>query len=336
MTITRRTFTAGAGALAVSTFAIGNARAAEFTYKYANNLPTTHPMNIRAQEAAAKIKEETSGRFELQIFPSSQLGSDTDTLGQIRSGAVDFFTLSGLILSTFVPAASINGIGFAFKDYPTVWAAMDGKLGEFVRAEIAKTRVIFAMDKIWDNGFRHTTSSTKPITSPADLNGFKIRVPASPLWTAMYKAFGSAPTTINFNEVYTALQSKIVDGQENPLAVISTAKLYEVQTYCSLTNHMWDGFWFLANKRNWDALPADIQQIVAKNINAAGVNQRADVEKLSQTLQSDLTAKGMKFNTVDPAPFRDKLKSAGFYSEWKAKYGEAAWATLEASVGSLG
>src|ERR1700754_4949715 len=91
MTISRRTFTAGAGALAVSTFAIGKARAAEFTYKFANNLPATHPLNVRAQEAAAKIKEETSGRFELQIFPSSQLGSDTDTLGQIRSGAVDFF-----------------------------------------------------------------------------------------------------------------------------------------------------------------------------------------------------------------------------------------------------
>jgi TRAP-type transport system periplasmic protein len=334
--MTRRAFAAGTGALAISSFAIGRARAAEFTYKFANNLPLSHPMNIRAQEAAAKIKEETGGRFELQIFPSSQLGSDTDTLGQIRSGAVDFFTLSGLILSTFVPAASINGVGFAFKDYPTVWAAMDGKLGDYVRAEIAKTRVIFAMDKIWDNGFRHTTSSTKPITAPADFANFKIRVPPSPLWTSMFKAFGSAPTTINFNEVYSALQSKIVDGQENPLAVISTAKLYEVQSYCSLTNHMWDGFWFLANKRNWDALPEDVRVVVAKNINAAAIAQRADVEKLSQTLHTELAAKGLKFNTVDPAPFREKLKSAGFYSEWKGKYGDAAWATLETSVGALG
>lgn len=336
MIISRRTFAAGAGALAASTFAIGRARAAEFTYKFANNLPLTHPLNIRAAEAAARIKEETSGRFELQIFPSSQLGSDTDTLGQIRSGAVDFFTLSGLILSTFVPAASINGVGFAFKDYPTVWAAMDGKLGEFIRAEIAKSRAILAFDKIWDNGFRHTTSSTKPIAAPADLANFKIRVPPSPLWTSMYKAFGAAPTTINFNEVYSALQSKIVDGQENPLAIIATAKLHEVQRYCSLTNHMWDGFWFLANRRNWEALPEDIRAVVAKHINAAGVTQRADVEKLSQTLQADLAAKGMTFNTVDPSPFRDTLKAAGFYDEWKAKFGDAAWATLESAVGALG
>jgi hypothetical protein len=96
--LTRRSFAAGTGALAVTGFSIGRARAAEFTYKFANNLALTHPLNKRAQEAAGKIKEETGGRFELQIFPSSQLGSDTDTLGQIRSGAVDFFTRSGLIL----------------------------------------------------------------------------------------------------------------------------------------------------------------------------------------------------------------------------------------------
>ena len=334
--ISRRSFAAGTGALAVSTFAIGRARAAEFTYKFANNMPINHPTNTRAQEAAAKIKEETGGRFELQIYPSSQLGSDTDTLGQIRSGAVDFFTLSGLILSTFVPAASINGVGFAFKDYDTVWKTMDGKLGEYVRAEIAKSRSIIAFDKAWDNGFRQTTTSNKPIVTPADLANLKIRVPPSPLWTSMYKAFGSAPTSINFNEVYSALQSKVVDGQENPLAIVSTAKLYEVQSFCSLTNHMWDGFWFLANRRNWEALPENIRGVVAKHINAAALLQRADIAKLNDTVQTELTGKGMKFNTVDPAPFREKLKAAGFYTEWKGKFGDAAWAMLEGSVGSLG
>jgi tripartite ATP-independent transporter DctP family solute receptor len=336
MKMSRRTFAAGAGALAVSSFAIGKARAAEFTYKYANNLPLSHPLNVRAQEAANKIKEETGGRFELQIFPSSQLGSDTDTLGQIRSGAVDFFTLSGLILSTFVPAASINGVGFAFKDYDTVWKTMDGKLGAYVRDEIAKSRSIIAFEKIWDNGFRQTTSSSKPIATPADLVNFKIRVPPSPLWTSMYRAFDAAPTSINFNEVYSALQSKVVDGQENPLAIVETAKLYEVQQYCSLTNHMWDGFWFLANRRNWEALPENIRASVTKHINAAAVAERADVAKLTEGLQSKLAERGMKINAVDPAPFREKLKKAGFYTEWKGKFGDAAWSLLEGSVGALG
>jgi tripartite ATP-independent transporter DctP family solute receptor len=325
--------TAFAGAVVGAPFIV-RAQQAEFTYKYANNLPDSHPMNARAREMAAAIKAETNGRFDLQIFPSSQLGSDTDTLSQVRSGGVEFFTLSGLILSTLVPAASINGIGFAFPDYATVWKAMDGELGAYVRQQIAKANLV-AMDKIWDNGFRQTTSSTKPINAPDELKGFKIRVPVSPLWTSMYKAFDSAPTSINFNEVYTALQTKVVDGQENPLAIISTAKLNEVQKYCSLTNHMWDGFWFLANRRAWERLPEDVRAIVAKHVNAAGVKEREDVAKLNGNLQQELAAKGMVFNQPDPGPFRDKLRKAGFYSEWKGKYGDEAWALLERAVGTL-
>jgi TRAP-type transport system periplasmic protein len=308
--------------------------APQITDKYANNLPDTHPMNVRAREMAAAIKQETNGRFELQIFPSSQLGSDTDTLTQIRSGGVEFFTLSGLILSTFVPPASINGMGFAFPNYDTVWKAMDGDLGAYVRAQIAKTSLL-AMEKIWDNGFRQTTTSTKPIATPDDFRGMKLRVPPSPLWTSMFKAFDAAPASINFNEVYSALQTKIVDGQENPLAIISTAKLYEVQKYCSLTNHMWDGFWFLANRAAWERLPDDIRVVVAKNINQAGVKERDDVAKLNATLQQDLANRGLVFNQPDPTSFREKLRSAGFYTEWQKKYGDEAWAILEKSVGKL-
>jgi TRAP-type transport system periplasmic protein len=335
--MTRRRLLAGASltllAPAVAPRA-ARAQQAQWVYKYANNLPETHPMNTRAREMAAAIKQETNGRFDLQIFPNSQLGSDTDTLSQIRSGGVEFFTLSGLILSTLVPAASINGMGFAFPDYGTVWDAMDGDLGAYIRAQIAKANLT-AMDKIWDNGFRQTTTSTKPVQKPDDFRGMKLRVPVSPLWTSMFKALDASPASINFNEVYSALQTKIVDGQENPLAIISTAKLYEVQKYCSLTNHMWDGFWFLANRRAWEALPDDVRGIVAKNINAAGLKERDDVAKLNATLQQDLAAKGLIFNRPDPVPFRDKLRAAGFYTEWKGKYGDEAWGLLEKSVGKL-
>jgi TRAP-type transport system periplasmic protein len=313
---------------------VARAQQAEFTYKYANNLPDTHPMNARAREMAQAIKAETNGRFELQIFPTSQLGSDTDTLSQVRAGGVEFFTLSGLILSTLVPAASINGVGFAFPDYATVWKAMDGGLGAYVRQQIAKANLV-AMDKIWDNGFRQTTSSTKPINTPDDLRGFKIRVPVSPLWTSMYKAFEASPASINFNEVYSSLQTKVVEGPENPLAIIATAKLYEVQKYCSLTNHMWDGFWFLANRRAWERLPQDVRTIVAKHINSAGEKEREDVAKLNAGLQEELAGKGLAFNRPDPAPFRDKLRQAGFYAEWKGKFGDEAWALLEKDAGKL-
>ena len=313
---------------------VARAQTAEFTYKFANNLPESHPFVARAREMAAAIKTETNGRFDLQIFPNNQLGSDTDMLSQVRSGGIEFFTLSGLILATLVPAASINGIGFAFPDYDTVWKATDGDLGAYVRREINKANLV-VMDKIWDNGFRQTTSSTKPINGPEDYKGFKIRVPVSPLWTSMFKAFDASPASINFSEVYSALQTKIVEGQENPLALISTAKLYEVQKYCSLTNHMWDGFWFLANRRAWEAVPEDMRAIVARNINAAAVKERADTAKLNASVREELAGKGLIFNQPDVAPFREKLRSAGFYSEWKGKYGEEAWALLEKSVGKL-
>jgi tripartite ATP-independent transporter DctP family solute receptor len=325
-----------AGAAAGATLAMPwVARAApEFSMKYANNVPLTHPLNVRAKEAMDRIKAQTNGRVDIEIFPNNQLGSDTDMLSQLRSGAIEFFTLSGLILSTLVPVASINGIGFAFASYDQVWPAMDGALGAYIRAQIDKAG-LHTMEQAWDNGFRQITSSTRPIKTPDDLAGFKIRVPPSPLWTSMFKAFDAAPTSINFSEVYSALQTKVVEGQENPLAVIFFAKLYEVQKYLSQTNHMWDGFWFLANGKAWQGLPADLREVIAKNLNQSALDQRDDVKKANDTLQADLTSKGMEFIKVDPAPFRAKLQSAGFYKEWRGKYGDEAWAVLEKFTGPI-
>ncbi|WP_375458982.1 TRAP transporter substrate-binding protein [uncultured Enterovirga sp.] len=333
MGLSRRSVLAGTASAAILGGSGARGQAAQFTYKYANNLPVAHPMNTRAQEAVAKIKQESGGRLDIQIFPNNQLGSDTDVLSQLRSGGVEFFTLSPLILSTLVPNASVSGIGFAFPDYASVWKAMDGELGTYVRGQIAKSGIV-AMEKIWDNGFRQITTSNKPIQNAADLKGVKLRVPVSPLWTSMFKAFDAAPASINFAEVYTALQTKIVDGQENPLAIISTAKLFEVQKYLSVTNHMWDGFWFLANRRAWERLPDDLRAIAEKNLNEAGMNERADVEKLNAGLRQELAAKGMTINETQPDSFRDALRKAGFYAEWKGKYGEETWAILEKAVGA--
>ena len=310
------------------------AHAAEFTYKYGNTLPPAHPMNVAATKAATRIAQESKGRLEIQVFPSSQLGSDTDMLSQVRSGALEFYSQSGLVLANIVPAAGINGVGFAFKDYDAVWAAMDGELGNFVRAEIEKVGLV-PMKRMWDNGFRQVTSSTRPITTPADLSGFKIRVPVSPIWVSLFKAFGASPASINFSELYSALQTRIVDGQENPLTLLESAKLYEVQKFCSLTGHMWDGFWFLANKRIWERLPADLREIAARNIDAAGLEQRAMLAEQDKTARSKLEGLGMKFNQPDAAAFRETLKRAGFYGEWKGKFGSSAWAVLEKYSGSL-
>jgi tripartite ATP-independent transporter DctP family solute receptor len=339
-TITRRDFltTAGLAAAATATGIALPARvfaqAAPIVLKYASSLPDSHPLNAHMREASAAIRKETNGRVDLQVFANAQMGGDTDMLSQVRAGGVDFIPLPGAILSTLVPVASIESVPFAFKNYDAVWAAMDGDLGRHVRAEAAKTGLI-AMDKVWNNGFRQITSSTRPIRTPADLKGFKIRVLVSPLWTSMFKTFGAAPTGISINETYSALQTKVVEGQENPLVVVQSARFYEVQKYCSLTGHIWNGFWMLASGKTWPKLPKDVQDIVARNINEAAMKQREEVIRLNQSLEPTLTAKGVTFNQVDQQAFRSDLEQKGFYTEWKKKYGDAAWALLEKYSGQL-
>lgn len=324
---------AGATALAsVSQPAL--AQAAPIVLKWANNIPVTHPSNVRIREAVEAIKRETGGKVDIQIFPNNQLGGDTDMLSQVRSGAIDIFPLSGLILQTLVPLAGINGLAFAFKDYATVWAAMDGDLGAYIRTAIGKAN-LHVFDRCLDNGYRNITSSTRPINTAADLKGFKIRVPVSPLWTSMFKAFDASPASINFGEVYSALQTKVVEGQENPLAVIDLAKFYEVQKYCSMTGHMWDGQWILANGKRWASLPADIQAVITKNVTEAVMKQRDDIRRLNNGLEAQLKAKGLTFSYPDKKSFREALSKAGFYKEWRTKFGEEAMGILEKYSGKL-
>jgi len=332
---TRRALLAGAAAFPLLTMLKWPASAAEFELKYATGQDPSHPVNLRAQEALTRIREATSGRVDIKLFPANQLGSDTDLLTQVRNGSVEFFNLSSLILATLVPISGITSVGFAFKNYDEVWGAMDGQLGDHIRSEIAKTP-IFTVSKIWDNGFRHVTSSTREIRGPADLKGFKLRVPPAPPLTSLFKALDAAPTPINFNEVYTSLQTKVVEGQENPLAIIATTRLYEVQKTCSLTAHVWDGYWVLGNKRAFAKLPTDVQAIITRELDKSARDQRADIAKLSDTLKADLKAKGITFIDVQQDDFRKALASTNFYAEWKQKYGPTAWDLMEKVSGKLG
>lgn len=308
--------------------------AAEFNYKWATGQDPTHPINLRQQEALDRIREATGGRVDIKLFPANQLGSDTDLLSQVRSGGVDFFNLSSSILSTLSAAAGILNTGFAFPDYDTVWKAMDGDVGTYVRTQIAKVGIL-APFRLYDNGFRQITSSTKPINVPDDLKGFKIRVPPSPILTSLFKSLDAGPAPINFNEVYSSLQTKVVEGQENPLPIIFTTRLYEVQKFCSMTGHSWDGYWILANRRVWEKLPEDLRTIVAREVDKSAFEQRGDIAKLSVSLRNDLTAKGLQFNDPDRAVFRQALGKTSYYKDWKAKFGDEAWSTLEKYTGAL-
>jgi tripartite ATP-independent transporter DctP family solute receptor len=332
--ITRRTLLAASAAVPLCGILTRRASAAEFNYKLATGQDPTHPVNIRAQEAIDRIREATGGRLDIKLFPANQLGSDTDLLTQVRNGSVEFFNLSSSILATFAPVAGIVNTGFAFPTYDAVWQGMDGELGAYIRAQIAKTPIL-TVSKIWDNGFRHITSSTREIRKPEDLKGFKIRVPPAPILTSLFKALDAGPAPINFNEVYSSLQTKVVDGQENPLPIIATTRLYEVQKSCSLTGHVWDGYWILGNKRAFERLPQDVREVVTREFDRSATDQRADIAKLSESLRQELTTKGLQFIDVDRAPFREALGKTSFYKEWKGKFGDEAWTHLEKISGKL-
>ena len=336
MMATRRSFTLGAAAALATVALPGRARAAEFSYKIGTSTPTNHPFNTRLIEAGAKIAKDSNGRMELQVFPDSQLGGDNDILSQARSGAIEFCQPTGQVLSSILPVAAINAMGFVFSDYGQVWPAMDGDLGSFIRAQImAKTNLV-PMNKMWDLGFRQITTSNRPVKNAADLVGLKLRVPIAPSLVSLFQGLKAAPVGMQFGEVYSALQTHIVDGQENPLSQVTAGKLYEVQKYVSMTNHVWDGYWICANQKAWARLPPDLQAIAAKALNETALAQRDDIAKLNESVKTELRDKGMTFNDTQPDEFRAQLKASGFYTDWRGKLGDEAWALLEKHVGKLG
>ncbi len=327
---------AAAAAAAVPLVAIRTrpAQAAEFSFKVATGQSLTQPINARLEQACARIQEASGGRMELKFFPASQLGSDTDLITQVRSGGIEFLNIAGSVISTVAPGAAITNVGFAFADYDHVWRGVDGPVGDYVKAQVEKAGLVIAA-KASDNSFRQITSASKPIRTPADLKDYRIRVPVSPIFTSLFTALGASPTSINFNELYTALQTKLVDGQENGLVAIEAGKLYEVQKYVAETNHIWDPFWLVANRRAMAKLPPDLQEIVRREFDRASLEQRADVLRLTGSLKDQLTARGLVFEAADKPAFRTALTQAGFYKTWKDKFGPEAWKALEAVTGEL-
>lgn len=333
----RKILMAGLGAGAIAAFGIRTrpANAAEFTYKLGTNVQETHPATIRAREAAKNIMEESGGRLALEIFPNNQLGGDTVALGQLRSGALEFYLIAGQILSNVLPAVSIYGMPFAFKGHPELWTALDGDLGTKLCNELPKAG-LQNVGKMWASGFRQFVSGAKPIESAEDLQGFKMRVPISQVWISIFRALGASPVSMNAPEMYTALQTKIADGCELPLSVIDSYKIYEVQRYCAMSSYMVESYFMAANDGAWSRLPAKLREIVERNFSAAAVRQRSDIAKEDTTLKAELSAKGIVFNNPDLESFKSVLRKNGFYVDWQKKYGVEAWSLLEKYSGKLG
>jgi tripartite ATP-independent transporter DctP family solute receptor len=333
--MTRGRFAAGSAAALASIAMIRTpARAAQWTYKYASNISIDHPLNVRMRECWDAVKAQTHGRLDVQIFPNNVLGGDTQALQQLRSGALQFFTLDGGILQAVVPVAAIQAIGFAFKDSAEAFRAMDGALGDYVRTQI-RAAGLYVHPKMWENGMRQITSGSHAIRGVNDLAGFKIRTPPGELWVDLFRSLGAAPSPLNFSEVYTALQTHVFDGQENPFAIIETARLFEVQKYLSLTNHMWSAYHFLGNMDAWKALPPDVQGVVERNLTKYALLQRRDTQQRNDSLAEKLARQGMTENRADEGAMRAKLASSGFYAKWRDRFGPQAWSLLEKTSGKL-
>jgi tripartite ATP-independent transporter DctP family solute receptor len=334
--LSREQFIAGAAAtVALPAVLRHPAMAAQFTLKLGHDIPVDHPLTTHLVNVAGKLKTATDGQVELQLFPNNQLGNDNHMLSQLRSGAMQMMAVGDNILAEFVPPAAIDNIAFAFKDSATAYAAVDGDVGAQVRVEIEKIG-LRPMTKMWVLGFRQMTTSTRPINTPADLRGFKMRVPPSPISLSMFKDLGAAPMTLNAAEMYTALQTHLADGQENPLGTIEANKMYEVQKYCSMTSHMWVGYWVLANGSAWKAMPAKLQDAVAEAFDSEAPLERANVEALNNSLVPRLESQGMTFNYPDRGLFRGALVQAGFYKQWQGNLGPNLWSALEKYSGPLG
>jgi tripartite ATP-independent transporter DctP family solute receptor len=298
-------------------------------------MPQTHPITTSLMQAVDDIRRETGGRVDIEFFPNSQLGSELSMQSQLRSGALDFTATSVSSLQTLVPLVGMPGVAFAFNGYNELWRALDdGEMGVEVRAALNKLGL--KAFRVLDNGFRHVITGAKPIKTVSDLNGMKIRVPPSPLLTSLFKLVGASPTTINLAETYAALQTKVADGMENSLPNIEATKVYEVQKFIARTGHSWDGLWILANQNAWDRLPTDFQGIIEKHFNTAVDRQRKEFLEMEASSEGRLKAYGTEFTDPDREQFRKALVQAGYYAEWKQKFGAKAWADLERFTGPLG
>lgn len=332
--ITRRRAVAGTGGLAAATILRWPANAAEFNFKFGASSPMEHPAMARSKEAADKIRQETNGQLDISIYPNSQLGGDTAMISQVITGAIQMYLGALDVMASRNPVAGIAGVGFAFASYDQIWAAMDGDLGQFLRG-LADDMGVHALDRPYDHGYRDITTRTKPIVTPDDLHGLKIRLPIAPFLIALFRHLGASPVPLNFSEVYSALQTGVMDAQENPLVLIDAAKLYEVQKYCSLTGHVWAGLYVVVNKASWAKLTPALRDTVQRHFTAAVMAERQDFVAMTQIERQNLTSKGMVFNTVDTAPFRAVLAKSGYYPDMKKVAGDKAWELLEKYVGPL-
>lgn len=275
----------------------GNSGQPEYTIRVAHVLATDHATNITAEEVFKKeVEEKSGGRIKVEVYPNGQLGGDRQTIEALQLGTLEMCIPGGTVLSGFVEDFMVLDLPFLFPSKDAAFKVFDGEVGDELNKKLDGIGIVNL--GYGENGYRHVTNNKGPVTSPADLKGVKIRTMENPIHMATFKAFGANPTPISFNELFTALQQKTIDAQENPIPIIFTSKLYEVQKYLTLTGHVYTQCPYLISKSFFETLPEDLQKVVRDAAADCIKEQRIQCNNQEQEYVQSLKDNGMEINEL--------------------------------------
>lgn len=261
-------------------------------------LPENHASHRSLVLFKELVDKRSNGRIEVQIYPNSQLGGDRQAIESVSLGSLQMTMPGGPVLSGFEEKFMVLDLPFLFKSKEIGYNALDGEFGQELNKLLYKHNIMnlgFA-----ENGFRHITNNVRPIHKPEDLEGIKIRTMENPVHIAAFKAFGANPTPMNFGELFTALQQKTVDAQDNPTSIIYTSRFYEVQKYMTLSGHVFGNAVYLINKSFYDSLSPEDQKIVSESMDEAKAYQRKLAGEQEVEFLKELEKEGMVINELTP------------------------------------
>lgn len=322
----RRHFLAGTAALGLA----GLARPAKAAtvIRWANVLSPSHPLVTMMDRVAKQVKEETGGSLEIQNFPGGQLGSSRDVIEATSTGAIQLVDEGAAQFGQFVPQFSILEAPYIWRDPQHVRTALCSPLLEEVNKQLVEKRGMRVIGSTY-YGKRHVTSGTKPIKTVEDMKGFKLRIPEVDTFRAMTEAWGARPTPLNFSELYLALSQGAVDGQENPLPTIQSAKLYEVQKFLVLTGHIITPRLIAVNETTWKSLSDKERNSLTKALAEHGLWQDNEIVSQESKLVDTFKAGGMTVVEPDLESFR-KPVLASVPAKFEAKWGKGLWERIAA------
>ena len=293
---------------------------AAITLKLGFSTNDQDPRALAAMQFKEEVESKTNGAVVVEIYPSGQLGGDGALVDSIAmdEGTCDIIITDASNFATYEPKMGISALPFLFSGFDDAWEFMDGEIE--AAAEAALLDLNMRVLAHYDNGFRCVTNSKGPVETPADMAGMLIRTPENPVIMATMSAMGANPQPLAFSELYQALQQKTYDAQENPIPVIYNNNLYEVQSYLSVTNHIYSGMCFTIAESTWNKMSASQQEIVAAAAKASADYDRQMNRQQTDDLVSKLEEAGMKINYPDLAPFAEA--TASVLTDNAATYGE--------------